>query len=122
MRHRAAGSETPRLRCVECGREPYAGEHFLTVDDEVALYCPECAGQANMERFVRRLKSTLAAVGIGVALATTAGLILAVLGQEHIVRVALITVMLVFAVMAIGSMAVFVGSLTLWTGPLWFPL
>jgi hypothetical protein len=32
------------LRCVEC--EPHDGERFrayLTVDDEVAVYCPECA-------------------------------------------------------------------------------
>jgi hypothetical protein len=38
-----------RLRnvCVECGRERREGERgwraYLTVDDEVAVYCPSCA-------------------------------------------------------------------------------
>jgi hypothetical protein len=34
------------LRCEECGRESETGEGwlaFLTVDDEVAVYCPDPA-------------------------------------------------------------------------------
>jgi hypothetical protein len=34
------------LRCEECHREPREDERFrayLTIDDEVAVYCPECA-------------------------------------------------------------------------------
>jgi hypothetical protein len=35
-----------RLQCVECGRVSRGGERGwtarLTVDDEVAVYCPEC--------------------------------------------------------------------------------
>jgi hypothetical protein len=45
MPERAAG-HTNRLHCVECG--PVSGEvepgwtARLTVDDQVAVYCPEC--------------------------------------------------------------------------------
>ena len=34
------------IACVECGREPREGERFpayLTTDDELAIYCPDCA-------------------------------------------------------------------------------
>ena len=35
------------LVCVECGREAEGSARdwraFLTIDDEVATYCPECA-------------------------------------------------------------------------------
>lgn len=34
------------LRCVECGAESEGGEGwkaYLTVDDPVGVYCPECA-------------------------------------------------------------------------------
>jgi hypothetical protein len=40
----AADSET--LSCVECGREPRGDQRFkayLTVDNEIPIYCPECA-------------------------------------------------------------------------------
>ena len=36
------------LHCVECGREPRRDERFrayLSIDHEVAVYCPGCAGQ-----------------------------------------------------------------------------
>jgi hypothetical protein len=37
---------TNRLQCVECNRVSREGERGwtarLTVDDEVAVYCPEC--------------------------------------------------------------------------------
>jgi predicted RNA-binding Zn-ribbon protein involved in translation (DUF1610 family) len=37
---------TNRLQCVECGRVSREDERgwtaWLTVDDEVAVYCPEC--------------------------------------------------------------------------------
>jgi hypothetical protein len=37
---------TDRLQCVECNRVSRENEHGwtarLTVDDEVAVYCPEC--------------------------------------------------------------------------------
>jgi hypothetical protein len=39
----AAGRD---LRCEECGREPRRDERFrayLTIDDEIAVYCPDCA-------------------------------------------------------------------------------
>jgi hypothetical protein len=44
----------PDLRCVECHRESREDERFrayLTFDNEIAVYCPECAerefGQRN---------------------------------------------------------------------------
>jgi hypothetical protein len=38
------------LECVECGRtsppaEPAGWRAYLTVDDEVAVYCPDCAAR-----------------------------------------------------------------------------
>ena len=39
----AAGRD---LRCEECRREPLDDERFrayLTIDDEIAVYCPDCA-------------------------------------------------------------------------------
>jgi len=37
---------TNRLQCVECGRVSREGERGwtarLTIDDEAAVYCPEC--------------------------------------------------------------------------------
>jgi hypothetical protein len=38
------------LRCEECERKPRDDERFrayLTVDDEVAVYCPECAERSS---------------------------------------------------------------------------
>jgi len=38
--------EHGRLNCVECGRESAEGERFrayLTVDDDIAIFCGDCA-------------------------------------------------------------------------------
>ena len=39
------------LVCAECGKESEGGAHgwraLLTVDDELATYCPDCARERN---------------------------------------------------------------------------
>ena len=46
MSYRPSNTNPLRLQCVECGRVSREGERGwaarLTVDDEVAVYCPEC--------------------------------------------------------------------------------
>jgi hypothetical protein len=43
--------------CEECGREHRAGERacraYLTVDDEVAIYCPDCADREFQRTWAR---------------------------------------------------------------------
>lgn len=44
-----AGVTARTQKCAECGREQAAGERgwraYLTDDDEVAVFCPECSSR-----------------------------------------------------------------------------